>query len=367
MIVAEINKTLPAPPLAAQKKLRSIMLRELITRYASDNQAEGKSPKTITWYSDLLKQYCSYLEAIPVIADLSAITKDQARAYMLYLQNRNRRPAHSNRPTPIQPLSPKTIQCHARCLKAFSTWLFEEGFTNENRLAYLKIPKAPSMVITPLTPPEIRKLADSFVKHSPTGIRNHAVLVTMLDSGLRIAEVASITLSNLNLEEGYVKIMGKGSKERVVPLGAYVCKVLWSYLDKTRPKPRAPGQNYLFLSAGGDPVSTNSLKLMFTRLAKASGITRLHAHLCRHTFATNYLLAGGDVFSLRELLGHTSLTMVNTYLHFSNLQVTTLQHRFSPMDRLQDSAVNHPANSKYSATVDNRLQPAARIIHRGLP
>ncbi len=163
-----------------------------------------------------------------------------------------------------------------------------------------------------------------------------------------------------------MKVMGKGSKERIVPLGAYVCKVLWSYIDKARPKPLVPGQNYLFLSTGGDPVSTNTLKLMFTRLAKTSGIKRLHAHLCRHTFATNYLLAGADIYSLKEILGHSTLEMVVHYLHFSNQQVTTLQHRFSPMDRLQDEVPNHPINSRKSSTVDTRLPPA-RIIHQGLP
>jgi site-specific recombinase XerD len=366
MVIAELNRTLPASPVAPQKKARPTMLYELITRYASDNEAEGKSMKTITWYTDLLKQYCRYLDDSSIIADLSAINRDYAKDYMLYLHNRNRCPSHSNPPTPIQPLSPRTIQCHTRCLKAFSTWLYEEGYTSENRLEHLKLPKAPTVVIEPLTPVEIKKLINSIDKHSPTGIRNHAILTTMLDSGLRVAEVASITLANLNLADGYVKVMGKGSKERIVPLGAYVCKILWSYIDKARPKPRVPGQNYLFLSAGGDPVSTNTLKLMFTRLAKTSGIKRLHAHLCRHTFATNYLLAGGDIFSLKEILGHSTLEMVNHYLHFTNQQVTTLQHRFSPMDRLQDGEANHPLNNGKWSTGDNRFM-AARMIHQVTP
>ena len=75
---------------------------------------------------------------------------------------------------------------------------------------------------------------------------------------------------------------------------------------------------------------------MFSRLAKSSGIERLHAHLCRHTFAINYLLNGGDIFSLREILGHTTLEMVNHYLHLTSFQITDQRHKYSPVDRLQE-------------------------------
>jgi integrase/recombinase XerC/integrase/recombinase XerD len=82
-------------------------------------------------------------------------------------------------------------------------------------------------------------------------------------------------------------------------------------------------------------MSVNALKLMFDRLRKSSKINRLHAHLCRHTFATRYLLNGGDVFSLKEILGHTTLDMVNAYLHFTTAQITVQHHKYSPMDRLK--------------------------------
>ncbi|MCK4273811.1 MAG: tyrosine-type recombinase/integrase [Dehalococcoidales bacterium] len=140
--------------------------------------------------------------------------------------------------------------------------------------------------------------------------------------------------SNLNLADGFAKVMGKGAKERVVPIGKHVRMVLFSYVDKIRPKPAAPDCDNLFLSSTGRPITLNTLKLMFSRLAKASGITRLHAHLCRHTFATNYLLNGGDIFSLKEILGHTTFEMVNHYLHFTSSQITIQHHKYSPMDKI---------------------------------
>ena len=145
----------------------------------------------------------------------------------------------------------------------------------------------------------------------------------------------NITLGNLNLKDGFVKVTGKGSKERVVPIGEYTRMILWSYIDKARPKPATRNYDSLFLSRNGNPITVNTIKLMFSRLAKSSGVTRLHAHLCRHTFAINYILNGGDIFSLREILGHTTLEMVNHYLHFTSSQITAQHHKYSPMDKLQ--------------------------------
>lgn len=90
----------------------------------------------------------------------------------------------------------------------------------------------------------------------------------------------------------------------------------------------------LFVSEDGGPISENTIKLFFSRLKKKSGITWLHAHLCRHTFAINYLLNGGDIYSLKEILGHTTLEMVNRYLHFTKAQITAWHREFSPMDRI---------------------------------
>ena len=157
--------------------------------------------------------------------------------------------------------------------------------------------------------------------------------MTFLDTGLRASELAGIKLADLNLRDGFVKVMGKGAKERTAPIGQYVRTVLLNYLENVRPQRKA---NHLFLSRAGKPVTANAIKLIFSRQARKSGVKRLHAHLCRHTFATNYLLNGGDIFSLKEILGHTTFEMVNHYLHFTSSQITAQHHKYSPMDRLHD-------------------------------
>ena len=325
-----------ADQVVLKKPVKVLTIGELLDRYSISNQADGKSPKTIAWYRDMLTQFSAYLKTEQYPSYLSSFNIDIVRNYILYLRHKPKYQGHPYTPQQDKLISPKTVQCHVRALKAFSSWLHIEGYTSENSLKNLKLPKAPQKIIEPLAPEEIREIIASISKNSPTGSRNHAILVTLLDTGLRASEVANVTLGHLNLKDGYIKVMGKGAKERVVPIGKYIQMTLWSYIDKVRPKPNSQDCNNLFLSPNGKPITVNAIKLVFSRLAKSSGVKRLHAHLCRHTFAINYLINGGDIFSLREILGHTTLEMVNHYLHFTTSQITEQHHKFSPMDRLQN-------------------------------
>jgi len=311
-------------------------LDECINRYELSNRAEGKSPKTIDWYTAMLRLFSRYLSEKVNRDSIAAFNIGTVKDYMLYLRSKRRFQGHPYTPQQNKPLSPKTVQCHVRVLKAFSSWLYADNYTTENRLKNLKLPKAPIKNIEPLTPEEIKQVMASINKNSPTGLRNHGIFVTALDNGVRASEIVSIALGYLNLKEGYLKVMGKGGKERIVPIGKFVQMTLWHYMNQVRPKPADPECDNLFLSRNGKPITVNAIKLMFTRLSKSSGVERLHAHLCRHTFAINYLLNGGDIFSLKEILGHTTLDMVNHYLHFTSSQITDRHHKYSPMDKLHN-------------------------------
>jgi site-specific recombinase XerD len=312
-----------------------LTINELVERYTISNQADGKSRRTVAWYADIIAQFLKYFETGGHQFTLSDFSMDVVRGYVLFLQRRPRFQGHPFIRQRQDLLSPKTVQCHVRALKAFSTWLYEEEYTNVNRLKNLKLPKATAKMMEPLKSEEIRMILSSINRKSHTGGRNRAVLATLLDSGLRASELASITLDKLNLSDGYIRVTGKGDKERVVPIGRFVQTELMHYIEKVRSQVCIDGCNNLFLSQGGRPMTLNTVKIVFSRLAKLSGVDRLHAHLCRHTFAVNYLLNGGDIFSLREILGHTTLAMVNHYLHFTSSQITTQHRKYSPMDRIQ--------------------------------
>jgi site-specific recombinase XerD len=310
-------------------------IEDLIRSFRLNNMADNKSQSTVRWYEDILMSFYKYLKENGQAAGIDSFNIESARKYVLYLRGRNRFDGHPHIPQHDTPLSPQTIRGHIRGLKAFSSWLYREHCTDENRLKYLKIPRVPSTLVEPLTDQEINQIISGINRDSATGSRNHAIFVMALDNGLRASELADIELGQLDLKGGYIKVMGKGAKERIVPIGDFVRMTLWNYIDRIRPKPIVINCDKLFLSTSGKSITANTIKLVFARLARSSGVERLHAHLCRHTFAINYLLNGGDIFSLKEILGHTTLDMVNHYLHFTRSQLTAQHHKFSPMDRLQ--------------------------------
>ena len=156
----------------------------------------------------------------------------------------------------------------------------------------------------------------------------------MLDTGLRMGKLINLKMDDVHMNEGLLKVLGKGKKERIVPMGSNAQKALQRYLFRYRPQPFSRSTDNVFLSVVGKPLTENSLKLIFSRLAKKSDVTRLHAHLCRHTFATRFLINGGDVFTLQQILGHSTLEMVRHYVSLAANHVAIQHHRFSPLDRL---------------------------------
>jgi len=309
-----------------------LTLDKLLTYYQASLHAEGKSAKTVEWYIAILDTFYRYLEDSMVPPELDELTINTVRGYILYLQKKPRFQNHPFLRETGEYLSPRTVQCHVRSLKAFFSWLHREGFTDENRLQKLKLPKAPRTVIEPLRSDEISRILGATSKVTSAAIRDHAIVITLLDTGLRASELMNLKLEDAHIEQRSLKVMGKGNKERVVPIGTVAQKALLRYIYHSRPE--SNNVDYLFLTLDGYHLGINGLKLMLSRLAARSGVERLHAHLCRHTFAVNYLLNGGDVFSLQQILGHSSLDMVRNYLTLTSSDVKNQHHRFSPMDRM---------------------------------
>ena len=204
----------------------SLTLAKLSSHFEMSNLADGKSKSTISWYSDILKLFLRYLKENRHSTSIEEFNIENARAYVLYLRSRSKFGKYANTEVQHTGLSPQTVRGHIRGLKAFSSWLYREKYTTENRLLNLKIPKVPVKLIEPLTDDEISQITSNINQDSPTGSRNHVIFVTALDNGLRASEIAAIKLEQLDLEKGFVKVMGKGSKERIVPIGDYVKMVL---------------------------------------------------------------------------------------------------------------------------------------------
>ena len=281
----------------------------------------------------VLRQFHRFLLESEKSSRLGDLREPEVREFILYLQEKNR---WQDNPFILHrsKLKAISIQSYIRALRAFFSWLYKDGYTSENRLAKLKPPKAPTKVVDILTQEEIASVLTCIDPNTAAGARNYAILMLLLDSGLRCSEMRNVELKDVNVESGYLKVMGKGSKERIAPFGASVQKALLRYLLHFRPEPYNLAIQNFFLTLDGRPLTKNSVKMAFQRLAEKSGVKRLHPHLCRHTFATNYLINGGDIFSLQQILGHTTLEMVRRYVTLASAHVTVQHRKFSPMDRI---------------------------------
>jgi integrase/recombinase XerC/integrase/recombinase XerD len=309
-------------------------LSELIDYYEVCNRAEGKSYRTISWYSGNLKRFGSYLKNRHLSESLDSIDKKLLREYVLYLLKRNRFENHPYTPVSTEPLSTATIHCHVRTLRAFFSWLVAEGLTEENIAKNLKPPKLVRKVVSTLSDEEIIAIFHTLNLKNYCEARNLTIFMLLLDTGLRIGEVVSLKMEDVHMDEGFLKVMGKGRKERIVPIGNNAQKALQRYLFRYRTRPAHVGIENVFLSIHGTPLTENSMKLMFARLGQRSGVERLHAHLCRHTFATRFLVNGGDVFTLQQILGHSTLEMVRNYVNLASNDIIIKHQRCSPLDRL---------------------------------
>ena len=301
--------------------MTEIALVKLVSHFSQCNKAEGKSPKTVAWYSEMLTSFVKFLKTIGLGETLADFTTANVRGFILYEQSRK--------------VSPYTVQARVRSLKSFSSWLFQEGYLDQNLLAQLKLPKAPVKMVEPLTDAEIDKLINVQNPLTAIGCRDTAILITFLGTRIRESELSNLRFEDSNLEAGYLKVMGKGAKERVVPTGALGQKILWRYVFHFRPDPQNDLNNFLFLTLDGKKLQPNAIRLLLKRWGRKAGVPRLHAHLCRHTYATKFLTHNcGDVFRLQQILGHSTLEMVRRYVHYASTEAMIQGHVRSPVDQL---------------------------------
>lgn len=202
-----------------------------------------------------------------------------------------------------------------------------------NPFSKLKRPKLPQPVIEVLTDEEIDALRKGINTSSFSGSRQY-IMVLLLDTGIRASELCTLTLAKTFVNQGYMKVTGKGEKERHVPIGNSLIKALMRTISTWRPQPGDPSVGELALSPNGFPMTCDGLAQASKRLGKRVGSPRLRAHLLRRTFAVRYLMKGGDVMALRLILGHTTLEVTQVYMHLAENRVRLQHSRFSPLDRL---------------------------------
>jgi len=311
----------------------NLELRNLTSGFKICCQTEGKSPRTIEWYDAFLCRFRSFLDSKQLPTVISQVNKAHVRQFIIYLQS------EATVPRSNKSLSPATIQGYVRTLKVFFSWAKRESYIDSNIMDGIPIPKAPIRVINTFTSDQVSRLIEMCNQANGSKYRNLAIILLLLDSGMRISELTGVSLRDLDLHEGCITIRnGKGGKGRIVPLGSLVSKVLWKYVNVHRPQPLTQKIENLFLTENGLALTKSGVQQMLRRFGKQAGISgvRCSPHTFRHTFAKNYLLNGGDIFSLQKILGHSSLASVRIYLNLFAVDIKRQHQRFSPVDNMSE-------------------------------
>lgn len=319
-----------------KRERMNITLSMLVEYYATSKQVKGCSKKTLVGIRSNLGKFIHFLEKRGHSLKLTDLTIHDARAYIASLQgNVTKNEGHPL--TPARPnctLTPQTIHTHVRALRSFSFWMEKEGYTKSPIFDLLELPKIPQTKINVLSPEEIQQLLGAINPGTFKGARLYAMVLLMLDTGIRAGEVVGLKLADVDWNRGVFKVFGKGSKERFVPLGATAKQALLRYVQVFRPKPAKDDVETLFLSLDGYSLTVNALVRIMHRLGKNAGIPRLHAHLLRHTCGVQYLIVGGDTKSLQMFLGHASPSMTHHYEQFKDEHMTAQHRKFSPVDAM---------------------------------
>ena len=287
-----------------QRRLTDLTLEFL----AALELERGLSRNTLEAYRSDLQQYGVFLSArgrdpLQVTpADLAAFVSELADG------TEGRRP-----------LAPATLQRKIACLRSFYRHLRREQIIDHDPTAELRPPRSRGRLPKVLTRDEVNRLLAQPAGNSPAALRDRALLETMYACGLRASEAITLELSELDLEAGMLRARGKGSKERLVPIGSKAIATLDDYLTRARPRLVGLGDEpRVFVNLRGTGLSRQGLYRIVQGHARSAGLaSRMSPHTLRHTFATHLLAGGCDLRSLQEMLGHADIGTTQIYTHLS--------------------------------------------------
>ena len=266
-------------------------------------EIKNLSSNTSNSYKRDLKKLSSYLEDIGV-KSYKVINDDTCMGWIgsLFSNNNN----------------PRTIQRHISSAKGFFRFLKKNGVISSSPFELIESPKTPSYLPEVLSPEDIEQLLNFKPKDS-LEIRDLAIVELMYSSGLRVSETININIDHFEENKAFLRVFGKGSKTRLVPIGRYAINAINNWVDE-RDK-YSNDDNALFINKKGSRLSVRSIQLRLKRLATKQGLPPVNPHMLRHSFATHMLESSGDLRTIQELLGHSSLstTQIYTKLDYQHL------------------------------------------------
>lgn len=281
---------------------------------------KGLSANTLKSYNYEINLYQTYLEDKLSIIDIEKVSKEDIESYLKYCYSKNE--------------DSKTISHKITTIYNFHNYLLREKVIKDNQAEFIDRPKLAKHLPYTLTVKEIDKLLDIALV-TVFDYRDKAMLELMYGTGLRVSELVSLTVYDVDFYNAFLRIKGKGSKERIVPINNASLKYLKLYLDRRCLLLKKKTSDELFLNARGEGISRQGFfKNLKKILAKKGMPTNVSPHSLRHSFATHLIENGADLRSVQTMLGHSDITTTKIYTHISNEKVT------------KDYLINHPRAKK---------------------
>jgi integrase/recombinase XerD len=274
------------------------------------------APRTVEAYRRDLTAFSAWFGGPPASA-----TQDRLEGYVAQLR--------------ADGLAATTIARRIAALRSFYRHQVLVGARGDNPAAELELPRRRRALPKTLSPNEVERLIDAATGTTPRSLRDRALVELLYGAGLRVSEAVGLERAGIDLENRLVRTIGKGSKERIVPLGREAVEALRRYLARGRPFLDKRHRPELFLNAQGGALTRAGAFLILRRLAEAAGLEagRVHPHLLRHSFATHLLEGGADLRSVQEMLGHADLATTELYTHVSDRRRRELYFRAHPHAR----------------------------------
>ena len=303
--------------------MNQLTFSQAIDGYFLAARARHLSSHTLADYANTFRKFTAFLNTDPA---LQSISHKQVEDFLR-----------------VQTVSNKTILNYTIGLSALWHWALKEDLVDANIIHLVEKPKPEKTAIQEFSLEDIKSMLSSLEKSrvytrpgkKPSSntlqhaARNRAIILLLLDTGLRASEICSLRIADLDVRNAILKTYGKGKKERLIPFSPRTGQALWRYLA-TRKNDRQ--NDPLFVTRYGHPLDRDQLRRLLGRIGSRAQVGDVHPHRFRHTFAINYLRNGGDAFTLQMLLGHSTMEMVKTYLNLANADLQNGHRRASPVD-----------------------------------
>ena len=306
---------------------------EACAEFLADLKLQNLSPRTIEWYGYVLEPFSRWLAETTAGDDPASVTEPHVRAFLEQMKSQGA--------AGRKPVGPGRLNQYRAGLKSFFDWLCEHSYAAHNPAAGVPKMREPRRVIHTLDADQVRALLEQPDLRRMIGHRDRCFLLLLLDTGLRLSEALGLRVETVDLEVGTAKVLGKGSKERVVGLSAGLVSELRAYLRRRQQAledighPECP---WLFPSNVGSRLCAKTVEQFVRRYGVAAGIdptrVRLSPHTLRHTYAVTFVRSGGDPFTLQKVLGHSSLDTSRRYCNLAGEDVQRRMRDFSPVAAL---------------------------------